>query len=181
MGGTCLQTWGSKSKQFEKKMFSLKVVLLVVTVVVPYTVARPQDFSNIFGSLNDELTKIVDQTVFQSQSTSPGLRINPSRNQNSGTRYSFGNRPTGGFTVLNGGDSEETQGPGLRSSAPKNPGSGSSSGFSSDLLPNFETPNLRFGAPTGGRGSHFASSEGEIHGSRKPISVSSGVSVSSDD
>merc|ERR1712071_361758 len=129
MGGTCLQSFAEASRNNLKKMFSLKVVLLVVTVVVPYTVARPQDFSNIFGSLNDELTKIVDQTVFQSQSTSPGLRINPSRNQNSGTRYSFGNRPTGGFTVLNGGDLEETQGPGLRSSAPKNPGSGSSLAF----------------------------------------------------
>lgn len=120
----------------------------MVAVVVPLTMAKPQDFSNIFSSLTAELTNIANAQAQQAQSGGPGLRLSPSRNSLDGNRYYYvlSNNPQSGFASISG---------------TRNPLRG---------IENFETVNVRFANPNG-----KSSAGAELSSSNTPVSVVSGV------
>jgi len=134
----------------------------VVAVVVPHALARPQpqDFSQIFAGLTQELFNIAAAQAFQSQFETPGLRIRPSTGS-SGNRYFYSvpNQGSGGsaFASISGAPNQFI--------------------FSESEPQNFESvPNLRLGGSN--RGNSASSSVG-VTGSRVPVSVSAGAVSSS--
>jgi len=166
-------------------MLSLKVLILVVAVVVPHALARPQpqDFSQIFAGLTQELFNIAAAQAFQSQFETPGLRIRPSTGS-SGNRYFYSvpNQGSGGsaFASISGAPNQF-----IFSGNPIVPTTSlrfqpiqfPSFSFQESEPQNFESvPNLRLGGSN--RGNSASSSVG-VTGSRVPVSVSAGAVSSS--
>merc|ERR1711911_564749 len=176
MGDTCLQSPQQVYTFCLRMMISLEVLVLMMAVVVPHTVAKPQDLFQTISGLTQELANIAAAQALQSQFEIPGLRIRPS-SSSSGNRYYYSVSSNGGnaFASVSGAPegfvysgTPYRRRPSYSSQSP-NP---TPVPYQANSRPeSFESVNLRLGSPN--RGSYASSS---VYSPNSPVSASAGAS-----